>query len=88
MKLNRVGDEELVILSINENEHPNAYRTKLNELIGCGMSEKEARDVIRQGVVMEVHYAPNQGFFLVESEAISSTPIYNPYDGLECEIEE
>lgn len=87
MKLNEAGKEEIFILKIDETQHPIAYKAKLNELIQAGMTEQDARNVINQGVVMEVYYATNQGFFLVESEAIESTEIYNPYDGTECEIE-
>ena len=88
MKLNAAGKEEVIVLKIDETQHPVAYKAKLNELIEAGMTEKEARDVINDGITMEVFYSPNQGFFLVESEAIESTEIYNPYDGSECEVEE
>jgi hypothetical protein len=88
MKLNAAGNEEILILKIDETQHPIAYKAKLNELIQAGMTEQDARNTINQGIVMEVYYATNQGFFLVESEAIESTEIYNPYDGTECEIEE
>jgi hypothetical protein len=88
MKLNSADKAEIITLKINQTEHPIAYKAKLNELIEAGMTEKEARDVINDGITMEVFYSPNQGFFLVESEAIESTEIYNPYDGSECEVEE
>jgi hypothetical protein len=88
MKLNTVGNEEIITLKIDEKEHPIAYKAKLDELIECGMSEDEARKYISQGFVMEIHYAPNQGFFLVESEAIGCTTIFNPYDGIECECDD
>lgn len=88
MKLNSIGNEEIITLKIDENEHPIAYKAKLDELIESGLPEDDARKAISQGFVMEVYYAPNQGFFLVESEAIGCTPIFNPYDGIECEYED
>lgn len=88
MKLNAADKAEIIVLKINQAEHPIAYKAKLDELISSGMSEDDARDAIIQGIPMEVYYSPNQGFFLVESEAIESTEIYNPYDGTECEVEE
>ena len=39
MKLNSVGNEEIITLKIDENEHPIAYKAKLDELIACGMTE-------------------------------------------------
>lgn len=89
MKLNTIGNEEIINLKIDEHEHPIAYKAKLEELVSmAGMSEDDARKAISQGFTMEVHYAPNQGFFLVESEAIGCTPIFNPYDGTECECDD
>ena len=88
MKLNTNGNEEIVMLHIDEREHPIAYKAKLDELIESGLSEDEARNAISQGFTMEVYYAPNQGFFLVESESIGCTPIFNPYDGTECECDD
>ena len=88
MKLHPAGKEEVINLYLDENQHPIAYKAKLDELMNCGMSEQDARNAIADGITMEVYYSPNQGFFLVESEAIESTTIFNPYDGTECELEE
>ena len=88
MKLNAVGKEEIINVYIDKVNHPIAYQAKLEELIESGMTEKEAEKVISCGFQLEVYYSKNQGLFLIESEAIESTTIYNPYDGTECEIEE
>lgn len=88
MKLHPAGEEEVFHLIVSETSHPKAFKAKLDELINAGMTEKDARDAIANGVVMEVYYSPNQGFFLIESEAVESTIIFNPYDGIVCELEE
>lgn len=91
MKLNSPSKAETVVVRLNKNQHPIAWEAKKNELMKSGMTDREAEVyMLRFGseFVMELHYAPDQGLFLVESEAIESTPIYNPYDGTECEVDE
>lgn len=88
MKLNAVGKEEIINIYIDKVNHPIAYQAKLDELIESGMTKDDAEKIISCGFQLEVYYSKYQGFFLVESEAIESTTIFNPYDGTECEIEE
>ena len=91
MKLNSAEHAETIVVRIDKNQHPIAWAKKRQELIDCGMKEDEVDDYMyRYGCefVMEVVYSEFQGLFMVESEAIECTPIYNPYDGTECEVEE
>ena len=88
MKLNNANQAEVVIVRLDEDRHPIAYNRAKNELIKSGLSEEEAKKILLLGYEMEVFYSEGQGVFLVESEAIESTPIFNPYDGTECEVED
>lgn len=82
VKVAKSGNEEIVEIYLDENQHPTAFKTKLKELIESGMTEKEAREFIRTTpFVMELYYAPFQGLFAIESEALESITAYNPYDG-------
>jgi hypothetical protein len=88
MKLNKASECETILVRLDEQQHPIAYKRAKKELMSNGMSEEEADNFLLLGYEMEVFYSENQGVFLVESEAVDSTPIYNPYDGTECEVEE
>lgn len=82
LQINPVGAEEVFEIYLDPTKHPVAYNNKLTELVDAGMSYVQAENFIRNTpFVMEVYYAPNQGLFLVESEAIESVDIHNPYDG-------
>lgn len=84
LKINPQGTEEVIEIYLDSVKHPVAYNAKIDELIESGMTREEAEGFISTTpFVMELYYAPNQGLFLVESEAIESTEIYNPYCGEE-----
>ena len=88
MKLNKASECEVILVRLDKHRHPIAYNRAKKELMSSGLSKSEAEDVLLTGYEMEVFYSEGQGLFMVESEAIESTPIYNPYDGTECETEE
>ena len=84
-RLADVDDVEVIDVYLDEVKHPRAFKTKLHELIESGLDEDAARKFIRDTpFVMEVYYDLNRGLFMVESEAVESTEIYNPYTGVEC----
>lgn len=73
-------------LYIDENKFPQVYKVKLEELISNGMSEQEAiKFLLTTPFVMELYCDPNSGVFAVESDAVESCDIYNPYTGEEME---
>ena len=84
-RLADVDEVEAFDFYLDEAKHPRAFKTKLRELIESGLDEDAARKFIRDTpFVMEVYYDLNRGLFMVESEAVESTEIYNPYTGVEC----
>jgi len=88
MKLNKATECEVILVRLDEQKHPIAYNRAKKDLIASGLTEEEADETLRSGYEMEVFYSEGQGVFLVESEAVESTTIYNPYDGTECEVED
>jgi len=90
-------DKSIEPLKITENEGdtievwltkestPEAYARKMYELINkSGMTEEEAEIHIAQApIVLELFYSIDQGLFGVESEALDSSEIFNPYSGEE-----
>lgn len=64
---------------------PIAYERKKYELVHkSGMTEEEAEIFIAQvPFVLEIFYSIDQGLFAVESEALESCVIFNPYTGTE-----
>lgn len=86
VKVNPAGREEVIEVYLSETEHPIAYKTRLEELIKSGLSEKDAREEIAtQPFQMELYYSPDCGLFAVESMALESITPYDPYTGEEME---
>lgn len=82
LKISPVGCQEVIEIYLDPVKHPVAYNTKVEELIGSGMTREEAEGFVQTTPFeMELYYSKNQGLFMVESEVIESADIYNPYDG-------
>ncbi len=77
---------EIIKITLNEIDQPVAFKAKVDELVKSGMSKKEAKNFVSTTPFeLEVYYSPDCGLFLVESEAVESTEIYDPYTGVEME---
>jgi hypothetical protein len=89
MKKHNVNEIEYLNVYLTEDLFPKAFGAKLKELIGCEMTEQEARKHIgRTALQMELYYSPDSGLFMVESEAVEGGTIINPYTGKELEEED
>ena len=89
LKVNPAGQEETFDFYLDENQHPIAYKAKLDELINSGMTEEDAREFIRETpFCLEVYYSPDRGLFMVESEPLDYIPVFDPYTGEEMEKED
>lgn len=75
-------DYEIVDIRLSKSAHPNAYNTKVDELVSAGMTREEAENSLRMPFCMEVFYSGERGLFAVESDALGCTPIYDPYTGI------
>lgn len=92
-KLRKHNAEEVETIDIylSETKTPIAFARKVKELLDAGnyATEEEAAKFVRNTPFeMEFYYSLDQGLFLVESEAVESTEIYNPYSGEELDEED
>lgn len=86
MKKNTAFEVELVDIYLDQHRHPLAFKVKLHELMESGMSEQEAKSFLMTNPIqMELYYSKDQGLFMIETDAVESTTIYNPYDGKQME---
>ena len=85
VKLNNAEQYEPIMVQLSETETPIAYKNKYDELIGQGMTDKEAREFLKQPIELEIYYEKDSGLFAVESGAVDSGCVYSPYSGELCE---
>lgn len=82
MKKANSDQMESIEFYLDKTKQPIAYNAKLKELIGAGMTKVEAENFIDETpLCLEMYYSADQGLFMVESEAVESCEIYNPYNG-------
>lgn len=83
------SDCEVIDVLLSPNKTPLAYQRKLKELIEIsGMPQDEAKTHLLQPIQLELFYDYGLGLFAVESGAVESAGIYNPYTGKEIPKEE
>lgn len=81
------GDTIDIILSPDKT--PEAYERKVRCMMTSGLSREEAEGyVLGTPLPMEFFYDIGRGLFAVESEAVTNTPVYNPYTGREIPEQE
>jgi uncharacterized HAD superfamily protein len=86
LKKNNGLEIESFEIYLDKNKFPKAYEAKKQELIKSGLSPKEAEKLIdTTPFELEVYYSPDCGMFAVESEAVESIEIFDPYTGIEME---
>jgi hypothetical protein len=82
----RITEEgDVIEIYLTEEKTPVAYQRKKYELMELsGMTEQEAERYLSQTPVpLELFYDMDRGMFGVESDALESCEIYNPYTGKE-----
>lgn len=88
MILNDSDKIETINITISEEKMPIAYNNKIKELMSLGdykTVEEAKADNPYFNLDMEIYYEINNGFFMVEAEAVDSyAEIYSPYNGEEC----
>lgn len=79
------GDSgDMLDLYVDPVKMPVVYERKIQCLLLSGMTREEAEVyLLKTPIPMELYYDIGRGLFAVESEAIESIPITNPYTGEE-----
>lgn len=84
MKLNPVGSEEVLSVSLSRAHTPIAFKNKVDELMEQGAfntREEAERWVETTPIVLEIYYEKHSGLFAVEADALegSAESICSPY---------
>jgi len=78
---------DLLEVYLSPEKTPNAFIKKVKCFQISGISKELAeKNTINTPISLELYYSVDQGLFAVESGAIDSIPIYNPYDGSEIPV--
>lgn len=85
IKLNDANQYEPIEISLSPAKTPIAYKNKVHELIGCGLSCEEAEKEALKPIELEIYYETDCGLFLIESDAVESGTVYSPYTGKLCD---
>lgn len=74
---------DTIKVRITATSHPQVFNEKLKELLNSGLTEIEAKDFINTSEFeLELYYSPDLGMFAVESEAVESCELFDPYTGI------
>ncbi len=77
----RITEEDGHVVDVFLKPNTQPYIAKRAELVRCGMSEEDAEAwLLTTPIPLELFYTKT-GLFGVESEAVESCDIYNPYSG-------
>lgn len=88
MKKNKAENYESILVYLDENRTPLAFNEKLKELMeeGAFDNENDARSyILTNPIELELYYHKGYGLYGVESDAVESADVYDPYDGTKME---
>lgn len=88
VKLNSAEECERLVIIVDKEQYPIAYRNKIEELV-----EQKCYDTIEDAekdnptfeMDCEIYYDKHSGLFAVECGAVESCCIYSPYSGELCD---
>ena len=86
-KIQSSDSAEVFQIQLDPVKHPIAYSHRVESLISSGLPRSKAEREALMPIDMEVFCDPALGCFSVESEAIESVEIYNPYNGSIIEVD-
>ena len=88
VKLNSAENFERLIIIVDKEQYPIAYRNKIEELVEqkCYDTIEDAeRDNPTFEMDCEIYYDKHSGLFAVECGAVECGTIYSPYSGEICD---
>ena len=77
--INNCDNYESIGVHLSEEDTPIAFGMRVKSLISSGLSSEEAKKAAKEPIELELYYDPDAGLFAVESDAVESGIIYNPY---------
>lgn len=87
MTKNNENNYESVFIAIDRHKHPIAWSNRVLDLTeNYGFSQEDAELEASKPIEMELYY--DSALFMVESEAVVCTSIYNPYTAEKLEENE
>ena len=82
-------EAETIDVLLSPNRHPIAFERKVRCMMTSGLTRPEAEaHVLVTPLQLEIFYDVGQGLFALESEAIESITVFNPYTGDEVPKED
>ncbi len=82
-------EAETIDVLLSPNRHPIAFERKVRCMMTSGLTRPEAEAyVLVTPLQLEIFYDVGQGLFALESEAIESITVFNPYTGDEVPKED
>lgn len=79
LKINDSDNIESVKVTLCPIKTPIAYNNRVNSLVTSGLTLEDAEREALEPIEMEMYYDADNGLFLVETEAVGNTDIFNPY---------
>lgn len=75
---------ESITIKLQPEKQPKLFNYKVEELMSQGIDYEDAKNmVLEMEFEMEVYYSPDRGLFLVDTEAVESSYIFDPYTGIQ-----
>lgn len=87
MKLNNAETYEPIVVYLSK-KTPIAWGNRVKSLMKSGLSKKDAEKEATGEIELELYYNEDAGLFAVETEAVESGSIFDPYSGEELETDE
>ena len=81
LKLNNADNYEPLYVNLSPDKTPIAYAAKVRSLMKTGMNQEVAERMALEPIPLELYCDEDTGLFAVETDAVDSGTIYNPYNG-------
>lgn len=79
-----ISDEsaEVIDIFLSPRTHPITFQRRVKCLMLSGLSQAEAEHIVcSEPTQLELFYDIGLGIFAIDAEAVSNTPLFNPYTG-------
>ena len=81
MKFNNSDNYEAVKIYLTKETTPIAWEQRVISNMNSGASREDAEILASEPIEVEMYYNVDAGLFLIETDAVESGTIYDPYSG-------